>query len=60
MSDNFTARERGALHRGKKAEFKKKVQELAKKKLMEPKHYEDVRTKYPKEHFNKRSTGNIG
>jgi hypothetical protein len=50
-----------ALHRGKKSEYKKRVQELAKKKLMEPNwKKEDVKAKYPKEHFVKRSTGNMG
>lgn len=50
-----------ALHRGKKEAFKKKVKELATKKLMESRQYEDVKTKYPKAHFSKgRSTGEMG
>ena len=48
-------------HRGKKAEFKKKVQELAKKKMMEPKHHLDISDKYSsKLHKNKRPMSSMG
>lgn len=49
-----------ALHRGKKAAFKKRVQELAMRAVKEHKRV-DIRSKYPsKLHNEKRSTGNMG
>lgn len=47
------------LHRGQQVEYKKKVQELATKAMMEPKKKGDIKSKYPMSHFKKKGMSSV-
>lgn len=47
------------LHRGQKSAYKKKVQELASKAMMEPKDKGDIKKNLPMSHFKKREMSKI-